>query len=248
MSNFTDFISSGGGAVLETIILTTSQTWTPPLNGTGLIHVIGAGASGTGNSSDMDNGGAGAYCRKAVTFSTGTNWTIVVGAGGRPSRNSGHAGGGSSTANDGSSNIIAGGSTNDFGGNGSGGDVNYSGGRGSGNQNHSSGGGAVGVFANGPTSFPLAGGQSTDANGGMDSFVPLGLGQLIGGKGGSAGESGGFLSGGGSMSTTGNICAIGGAGGIGAGGGAGYNNTISSLRCGGAGGDGIVIVQYLTVS
>ena len=98
MSNFSDFIGGGGGATLETVILTKSQTWTPPVNGTGIIHVIGAGGSGSGSTARLA-GGAGGYSRKAVTFSTGTNWTIVVGAGGLPTTlNAAGVNGGNSTA------------------------------------------------------------------------------------------------------------------------------------------------------
>ncbi len=253
MSNLTDLISAGGGAVLETIILTKSQTWTPPVNGTGVIHVIGGGASGNSNEGN-NGGGAGGYSRKAVTFATGTNWTIVVGAGGAGGLNQNYAAGGNSTATDGSSSLTANGAAAGVtGGSASGGDVNFTGGSGGSTSSGSvyGGGGAVGVFANGATGTNPAGGQTTDANGGADSFVVLGLGQLIGGKGGAGGvnaESGGFLSGGGTgYSSTTNALAVGGKGGIGAGGGGAYHNN-TDYRVAGDGGDGIVIIQYLTVS
>ena len=79
MSNFTDFISGGGGsASFPTIFLTKSQTWVPPQDGNIMIHVIGAGGSGSGSTSESNSstaaggGGAGGYCRKnslAVTTS-----------------------------------------------------------------------------------------------------------------------------------------------------------------------------------
>ena len=65
-----------------TIPITISQTWTPPLNGTAIIHCIGAGGGGTGWNATRGAGGGGGYSRKSVTLSTGTNWTFVVGAGG----------------------------------------------------------------------------------------------------------------------------------------------------------------------
>jgi hypothetical protein len=257
MSNFTDFISSGGGATLETVILTTSQTWTPPVDGTGIIHVIGAGASGTSDSSQVRSGGAGGYSRKAVTFATGTNWTIVVGAGGMPTNyNQVVIAGGNSTASDGSSSLTANGAgTTGTGGTASGGDVNFTGGiGGSGGStlNRIGGGGAVGVFANGSTSASRVGGATTDANGGAENVLVLGLGQLIGGVGGSAGQcgqNGGFLSGGGAgRSDSGTDMCTGGSGGIGGGGGMGYNGANAALRFGGRGGDGLVVIQYLTVT
>ena len=254
MSNFSDFIgSSGGGATLETVILTKSQTWTPPVNGTGIIHVIGAGASGTSDTSQFRNGGAGGYSRKAVTFATGTNWTIVVGAGGMPtSYNQVVIAGGNSTASDGSSSLTANGAgTTGTGGTASGGDVNFTGGKGGENQH--GGGGAVGVFANGSTAHTSRlGGATTDANGGAESVLVLGLGQLIGGVGGSAGQcgqNGGFLSGGGAArSASSQDFCTGGSGGIGGGGGQAYNSAAAGFRFGGRGGDGLVVIQYLTVS
>tara|TARA_B110000858_G_scaffold181818_1_gene220611 strand:+ start:393 stop:1154 length:762 start_codon:yes stop_codon:yes gene_type:complete len=253
MSNFSDFIgSSGGGAALETVILTKSQTWTPPVNGTGIIHVIGAGASGSADA-NFKAGGAGGYSRKAVTFATGTNWTIVVGAGGLPTAvNVGVIAGGNSTAADGSTSMLAyGGSVSSgLGGSASGGDVNFTGGKGGGVV-EGGGGGAVGVFANGSTALSYSGGHTTDANGGADSFLVLGLGQLIGGSGGgSGGGHGGFLSGGGNnVYSQAGAHITGGKGGIGGGGGMAYNTSGGSgTRTGGAGGDGLVVIQYLTVS
>ena len=250
MATLSSLVSSGGGsATLETVILTKSQTWTPPVNGTGIIHVIGAGASGGGDGNTRA-GGAGGYSRKAVTFATGTNWTIVVGAGGLPtSIDQAVIAGGNSTAADGSSSLTANGAaTSGYGGTASGGDVNFTGG--TGGQSTTGGGGAVGVFANGSTTVSISGGQTTDANGGADSFLVLGLGQLIGGSGGgSGGGNGGFLSGGGNNTDGAAQTYIsGGKGGIGGGGGMGFSSNGSSLRVGGAGGDGLVVIQYLTVT
>lgn len=256
MSDFSDFIGgSGGSATLETIILPKSQTWTPPLNGTGIIHVIGAGASGTGDASTNKSGGAGGYSRKAVTFATGTNWTIVIGAGGTSTAGSqGTWPGGNSTAADGSSSLTANGGQGypnaPLGGTASGGDVNFTGGKGG--ANLVGGGGAVGVFANGSTSISLRGGSTTDANGGLDQFLPLGLGQLIGGRGGQDGTSdtkGGFLSGGGVTYVNNSGTLVhGGNGGIGGGGGQARNAANANFSIGGSGGDGLVIIQYLTVT
>jgi hypothetical protein len=250
MSNFSDFIGGGGGTTLETIVLTTSQTWTPPFNGTARIHVIGAGASGQSNGS-FGSGAAGGYCRKDVTLSTGTNWTVVVGAGGVGSQNQNIEAGGNSSATDGSSTLTANGAgtSRTSPGTASGGDVNYTGGIG-GNVLYS-GGGAVSIHSNSSgNASAYSGGATSDA--GVDGFIPLGLGQLIGGRGGNLGLSssqGGFLSGGGAqfMDSSGRM-ASGGDGGIGAGGGCARNGTSAAFRVGGRGGDGIVIIQYLTVS
>ena len=59
MSNFTDFISSGGGGgTLYTIPITESTTWTPPYNGTAVIHCIGAGGAGGFDDNNNKTGGA----------------------------------------------------------------------------------------------------------------------------------------------------------------------------------------------
>lgn len=160
MSNFTDFISGGGGGTLYTIPITASTTWTPPYNGTAVIHCIGAGGSGGSDISNgyVTGGGAGGYSRKVVTLSTGTNWTMVVGAGGAPTTSNSANGnaGGNTTATDGSSSLAANGGgpglTNSTaavaGGSASGGDVNNTGGAG-GHNGTMCGGGAVGVLGTG---------------------------------------------------------------------------------------------------
>lgn len=252
MSQLSQFLGGGGGGtILETIVLTTSQTWTPPFNGTARIHVIGAGASGASSGGFNDSGAAGGYCRKDVTLSTGTNWTVVVGAGGVGTQNQNIQAGGNSSATDGSSTLTANGAgTSKYSpGTASGGDVNYTGGEGG--RGSYSGGGAVSIHSNSSgNASNYSGGATSDA--GVDGFIPLGLGQLVGGRGGNLGLSssqGGFLSGGGAqLSMNSYVMASGGDGGIGAGGGCAINSNNAAYRIGGRGGDGIVIIQYLTVS
>ena len=161
MSTLSGLISAGGGGgTLYTIPITASTTWTPPYNGTAVIHCIGAGGSGASdeNAGNVTGGGAGGYCRKSVTLSTGTNWTMVVGAGGAQSATNNADGnaGGNTTASDGSSSLTANGGgaglTNSTsavaGGSASGGDVNNTGGAG-GHNGKMCGGGAVGVLGTG---------------------------------------------------------------------------------------------------
>ncbi len=249
MSNFTDFISGGGGGTLYTIPITASTTWTPPYNGTAVIHCIGAGGSGGSDVSDgnVTGGGAGGYSRKVVTLSTGTNWTMVVGAGGAPTTSNeanGNAGG-NTTATDGSSSLVANGGgpglTNSTaavaGGSASGGDVNNTGGAG-GHNGTMCGGGAVGVLGTGE-----AGGVGTGANSGGAVMYKYGghsdvqspqfentNGELRGGgRGGKFANvwgkqidinpDGGFLAGGGAAwSNNGTDTTWGGDGGLGGGG------------------------------
>ena len=93
MSNFTDFISSGGGGglyggILEEIVLNQSQTWVPHRNGTVAIYVVGAGGSGGKRQGGVDcgmatGGGAGGFCiKKTLDVTTSGSFTVTIGAGG----------------------------------------------------------------------------------------------------------------------------------------------------------------------
>ena len=253
MSNLTDLISAGGGVVLETIFIGVSQTWTPPVDGTARIHVIGGGASGMSDG-NTNSGGAGGYARKDVTLSTGTNWTFVVGSGGEAAHNTGSTAGGQSTASDGSFTMAGNGAgTNRTGGTAYGGTVNYTGGQGS--NGPRAGGGAVSLLSSGSgdASYGQSGGASATPNAG--GFQILGLGQITGGRGGAVGGESGQIFAGGGMGYGGGSngyeggYSYGGNGGTGAGGGGTFNNQdATDWRQGGNGGDGIIIIQYLTVS
>ena len=103
MSNFTDFISGGGGASFPTIFLHKSQTWVPPQDGKIMIHVIGAGGSGCAtNLTTLESGAAGGYCRKnSLAVTTSGSFTVTIGAGGASvvgAAGSGAAGGTTSVA------------------------------------------------------------------------------------------------------------------------------------------------------
>lgn len=268
MSNFSDFISSGGGGSLPVnIVLTESQTWVPPVDGNICIHVIGGGGAGQSGTSLYRGGGAGGYCKKnSLAVTTSGSFTVVVGAGrngkeGDWSSASDGAGGASTVSGTGLSATLtanggtgASGSNYGAGGTASGGDVNNTGGEAA-----FAGGGAVGIYGTG---------QSGDNNdtyraGSCDAQGPeslIGYGQIFGGKGGlrcspgTSGENytlgahsldGGFLSGGASLYASQNQDSpTGGNGGIGGGGG-GCRNNVSGRYRSGSGGDGIVIIQYL---
>jgi hypothetical protein len=291
MSTLSGLISAGGGGSLFNIWIYDSQTWTPPFNGTGVIHVIGAGGGGhlahRTNQQNYDGGGTGGgYVRKAVTFSTSTNWTLVIGAGGASvyKAYSDSAGvlegnnGGNSTATDGSSSLTAGGgkkgsTSTQTGGSASGGDVNYTGGLAGDNASFQlgGGGGAVGTQASGGGPHGAVGGpdrgQDSDA---MAPYDPNAYGIMTGGgRGGKAmiqyyysasdqrmhGGNGGFLAGGGTAyiyngESSSLLAVIGGDGGHGGGGGSavdGHSGQQKSTRSG-KGGDGIIYIQYLTVT
>jgi len=288
----------GARTQLITIPITVSQTWTPPLNGTAVIHVIGAGGSGEVDDQHANSagvaasrgtagGGAGGYCSKTVTISTGTNWTFVVGAGGL--RESGDAvgvtGGNSTatngaistmTANGGVGGSVGGDNVGGAGGTASNGDVNRTGGAGGGygsQQDHRfGGGGAVGIHGTGAAGVIGIGnnGAGNKFNGGTSDVLSPQFentyGALVGG--GPAGQmvsldttpvkqnifpgngqNGGFLSGGGgAYSKHSAVVIYGGDGGIGGGGGSSYSSNGSIMRgVSGKGGNGLIIVMYLTI-
>ena len=272
MSNFTDFISSGGGGGLPVnIILGYSQTWVPPVDGNICIHVVGAGGGGlgTGNDGRIKGGGAGGYCKKnSLAVTTASSFTVVVCAGGDGynADNPGDDGGNTTVAGTGlASTLTANGgdgavfSAHGAGGTASGGDVNNTGGSGG-----LYGGGAVGITGTGNSAL---GSRSAQFGAPCDVIGPeslMGYGYICGGRGGdsynvqtsastsgtspTSPSNGGFLAGGGMLgiAQSGNQPNIhGGAGGIGGGGGACWNNYSLNSTAGGQGGNGIVIIQYL---
>ena len=101
MSNFTDFISTGGGGgggLPVNIILGYSQTWVPPVDGNICIHVVGAGGGAMGNDGYDSSGGAGGYCKKnSLAVTTSGSFTVVVGAGGAGGYNGAAGGTGGNT-------------------------------------------------------------------------------------------------------------------------------------------------------
>jgi len=270
----------GGGGTLFTIPVTKSTTWTPPFNGTAVIHCIGAGGGGaTSQASEKAGGGAaGGYSRKVVTLSTGTNWTMVVGASGAPQNGQGTGNaGGNTTATDGSSSLAGNGgggginnsATAAAGGTASGGDVNNAGGAGGAGSLPMGTGGAVGILGTGNagTNFNVgANDVSNSTYGGHSDVISPQFentsGELSGGgRGGRSfasasviGDSrrnGGFLAGGGATFNLYSNAIQGGDGGIGGGGGAcgiGGNTTQLGISTSGAGGHGLIIVMYTAVS
>ena len=264
MSNFTDFISGGGSASYPTIFLHNSQTWVPPQDGNIMIHVIGAGGSGTGSIADNDvqSGAAGGYCRKnSLAVTTSGSFTVTIGAGGVSqigSSGAGTAGGTTSVSGTGLGSTLtstggAGGAlaTNTYtiGGVGSNGDFNSNGGRGG----FRIGGGAVGLTGTGNDGFA---GQNAYRTVGancdiLGDFYSSTLGQISGGAGGvvytgsatgclvEAGE----LAGAGSSAGSSIPLAVGHAS-IGGGGGWTHNATGGDILSG-RGGEGCVVIQYI---
>jgi hypothetical protein len=269
MSNFTDFISGGGSASFPTIFLHKSQTWVPPQDGNIMIHVIGAGGSGSGtaNSGDIQSGGAGGYCRKdSLAVTTSGSFTVVIGAGGASVKGtvtSGNDGGTTTvsgtglgatlTATGGAGGALTNGAFTN-GGVGSNGDFNTTGGRGG----YNKGGGAVGLLGTGND------GTANNINSGLGGdcdivgdFYSSSLGQISGSLGSqtvvahttydnAVGDaSAGPLAGAGSGYTNtvlypGNCHAT-----IGGGGGWGFSSASNNYILSGRGGEGCVVIQYI---
>jgi hypothetical protein len=261
MSNFSDFISGGGSASYPTIFLHNSQTWVPPQDGNIMIHVIGAGGSGTGNTSDanVESGAAGGYCRKnSLAVTTSGSFTVTIGAGGASrigAVGAGTAGGTTSVAGTGLGSTLtatggAGGAlaanTYTVGGVGSNGDVNTNGGRGG----YQKGGGAVGLTSTGNDGF-VGSNYTTTVGANCDilgDFYSSSFGQISGGAGGvvynSRETKAGELAGGGgdgyqASPRMAGHASIGGGGGL-------TRNTSSALNIlSGRGGEGCVVIQYI---
>ena len=267
MSNFTDFISSGGGGSFPTIFLHNSQTWVPPQDGNIMIHVIGAGGSGAANNSAtaIQSGAAGGYCRKnSLAVTTSGSFTVVVGAGGasRIGINGGGFAGGTTTVSGtglGSTLTATGGaggalSTTAFntGGVGSNGDVNTNGGRGG----FQIGGGAVGLAGTGNDGAKLSSvyysyGGDCDI---LGDFYSSSFGQLSGSQGGvthyavATSNSGipdaGPLAGAGCIAKSNQTVMSQVNASIGGGGGWCFGTTSANLVSG-RGGEGCVVIQYI---
>ena len=264
MSNFSDFISGGGSASYPTIFLHNSQTWVPPQDGNIMIHVIGAGGSGAGSSSEneCESGAAGGYCRKnSLAVTTSGLFIVNIGSGGAShinSRGAGTAGGTTSVAGTGLPVLRgfggAGGAlaTNAYttGGVATGGDVNYTGGRGG----YQKGGGAIGLTGTGNDGVKMSSGFSN--HGGdcdiLGDFYSSSLGQLSGSAGGTLqtynqqngnGNAGPLAGAGSSFLSSLTTVAVSNAS-IGGGGGWTQNNSVGRIFSG-KGGEGCVVIQYI---
>ena len=265
MSNFTDFIGGGGGsASFPTFFLHKSATWVPPQDGNIMIHVIGAGGSGSGSTADnnVESGAAGGYCRKnSLAVTTSGSFTVTIGAGGASvigAVGAGTAGGVTSMAGTGLSLLRsfggAGGAlaANAYtaGGPATGGDVNYTGGRGG----YQKGGGAVGLTGTGNdgsagSNYFASYGANCDTIG---DFYSSSLGQLSGSVGGTAqafsqqngnGNAGPLAGAGSSVISTSPALGASHAS-IGGGGGWTQNSYVDYIFSG-RGGEGCVVIQYI---
>ena len=191
--------SGGGGGITPTISFLGSQTWAPSYDMEAYVYVIGAGGGGCAGSNTGDflsGGGAGGCAISKLTLSSGTTYTITIGAGGlRVSSSSGYtvgnAGGNTSFSGSGISTMTGNGGSGGLriqyetlgsgngaaGGTATGGTLaNFTGGKGgritSQLNSGRSGGGAVGLWATGNDGADALGisAQNTFLQGGNPNF------------------------------------------------------------------------------
>jgi hypothetical protein len=240
----------------------TTSTWlqfSQPA-GYGVNYLIVAGGGGGGEGFYGGGGGAGGYLETSTTLSSGTAYTITVGAGGAGSASqtatgtngtnssaftvTAIGGGGGGSRNNGTSGVngVAGGSGGggsmppQTGGAGTSGQGNAGGSTSTG---FGSGGGGAGAVGNAGLIGPPYGGAG--GAGITSSITGTAVARAGGGGGGSdaSGSANGGLGGGGS----GGINSAGSSGTANTGGGGGGGGASGSD--GGAGGSGIVIISYL---
>lgn len=104
MSTLTGLIGGGGGGSVsagQTFVFASSTTWSPPRDMDAFVAVIGGGGTGgrhTGSSGNASGGGAGGFALSYLTLSSGTTYTVTVGAGGAPTSGTGAQAGASGGA------------------------------------------------------------------------------------------------------------------------------------------------------
>jgi hypothetical protein len=212
-----------------------TYTFTPPAGVTSVLVQAWGGGGGGGSSGSHNNqsragggGGGGGFTSSNITVAYGTNYNVVVGAGGNGGVGGVGGTGGNSTFN--STAVIArGGSGGSRGGDGAGGAGAIAGtATGTGSVTRIGGNGAAGV--NGTGSGGGGGGAGTTGNGGAASGTNFGTGTTVGGGNGGAGR------------TTGGIGNTGST--YGGGGSGGYKTGNQAETNGGTGAGGQVIISW----
>lgn len=266
------YIYSAGGespGSTESVVFSSSQTWTVPSDVTSVEVLVVGGGGGGGTSTNFGNGGSGGGGGGGIVHETayavtpGAGVSVVVGSGGSPGSSGNNSG--QNGQNSSFDSLVALGGGGGIGGNGQG----NSGGSGGGGRGGSGGAGlqpdsSSGGFGNAGGGGPSpagqggaggggagGGGEDTQSNRGSDggdglmfdvsgTSIHYGAGGAGGGAQSDPGGQGGI--GGGGDGANNSTPATPGAAGTGSGGGGGNND-----RLGASGGSGVVIVRY-TVS
>ena len=240
---------------------TTTSSWLAFSNPAGYTvnYLVVAGGGGGGASLSGNNGGggggAGGLISTSTTLSSGTAYTITVGAGGAGGAAGTHVGNNGNSSSFGAINTATGGggggsaSAGVSGGSGGGGDsssnVGGSGTSGQGNAGGSAqpggsgGGGGAGAVGNNGT-------NQNGASGGVGSSNSIsGTAVYYSGGGGGSGNTSAGSGGNGGGGAGGAASGSGTAGTANTGGGGGGSNGLAATNAGAAGGSGIVIISYL---
>ena len=235
---------------------TASGTHTATSTGTATILIVGGGGGG---GYDLGAGGGGGGAREITqSLTSGTGYTVTIGAGGSGSSSTSNSGGNGSSSVFDSTTVTGGGGGASRSSGGGASTTDGSGGGGAGVYGTSNSGGAGGTYGNAGgnsdgSNYPTGGGGGAGGAGGNATVVSAPNGS--GGNGGvgllfstfsSYGESGYFAGGGGGDSTGGSAEGTGGNGGGGDGGSqAGTANTGGGGGGGSSadGGSGVVIVK-----
>lgn len=219
-------------AVTDTFSTAGTSTWTAPAGVTSVMVEAwgggGAGGGATGNPAKGGGGAGGQYASSIVTVSSGSNYTIVVGAGGTGNTGNGNNGGNSTFA---TTTVVARGGVG-----------------GTRATSSSSATGGVGSTASGVGTTVYAGGNGSDGVGSTGAGGAGGGGAGNNGTGGNAtGNTAGTgtANGGGNGGTGLTSMAAGNSGSVAGGGGGGGYATNNTDRNGGNGASGKVTITYV---
>jgi len=191
----------GGGGQLPTIAFFGSQTWTPSYDVTAKVFVIGAGGGGAAKfdwNGKCSGGGAGGCAVSELTFSSGTAYTITIGAGGAgevaaSGNNWGSDGYGNGTAG-GNSSLSGSGISTMTGNGGAGGiQVNAAGDACLGGAGGSASGGTLGNFTGGAGGLLTGIGDHSASGGGAVGLWATGNAAPVGVADGHVGKMGGSV-------------------------------------------------------
>jgi hypothetical protein len=258
-NNWTPNNISSTTSATNLVVFNSSTTWTAPAGVSSVNYLVVAAGGGGGNLAG-GGGGAGGYRASTLSVTSGTTYTVTIGAGGASATQGGSSVFSSITSTGGGAGGLYDGGTGGTGGSGGGG-AGTSGTTGSsaggaatsgqgsaGGGATTTGGGGGGGGGAGGSGSNTGNGDGANAGNGSSSSSITGSTYAGGGGGGNrafdagTGGSGGTGGGGGGGGTNRLTPAAGTANTGGGGGGGGFGTSISST--GASGGSGIVVLSY----
>jgi hypothetical protein len=258
-NNWTPNNISSTTSATNLVVFNSSTTWTAPAGVSSVNYLVVAAGGGGGNLAG-GGGGAGGYRASTLSVTSGTTYTVTIGAGGASATQGGNSVFSSITSTGGGAGGLYDGGTGGTGGSGGGGagtsgTTGSSAGGAATSGQGSAGGGATTTGGGGGGGGGAGGGGSNAGNGnganagnGSSSSSITGITYAGGGGGGNrafdagTGGSGGSGGGGGGGGTNRLTPADGTVNTGGGGGGGGFGTSISST--GASGGSGVVVLSY----